>query len=167
MHNSPRAKHSCLLWVTELLRWVLVTESRGGSIWSPRDEREKTAMVERSTIEQWCSILQFDPTVSQYIIIIHREWRVVAKQYYGVQFFCCFIFIPRSELAAFHQHRRRMCVLPRRELWQSMGRMYFVETSIRKMRRVGVKRFHGVQRHSRRRPAAQMAAEIEKRQKKK
>ena len=70
MHNSPSAKHPCLLWVTELWRCVLVTETRGGSIWSPRDEREKTAMVERSPVEQWFSILQFDPTVSQYIICI-------------------------------------------------------------------------------------------------
>ena len=127
-------------------------------------------MVERSTVEQWFSILQFDPTVSQYIICIVLSSGMEGR---SKTILWCAILL----LLHIHTQIRigrispaqtnDVCISKKRIVEKSMGRMYFVEKSIGKMRTAGVKRFHGVQRHSRRRPAAQMAAEIEKRQKKK
>ena len=61
------------------------------------------------------------------------------------------------------------CVLPRRAYGGEGGwgcaMLDIITQRGGRMGLVGVKRFHGVQRHSRRGPAAQMASEIEKRQK--
>ena len=137
-----------------------------GGLFDPKRRKGKTAVVERSTIKQLLSILRFVPTQYVICIVLSSQMEGRSKTFLWCAMLLLLHIIPRSELNAYHQKRRRICVLPRKELWESIWRRYFVEKRRREMRRVGVKRFHGVQRHSRRPPPpAQMAVEIEKLQK--
>ena len=100
-----------------------------GGLFDPKRRKGKTAVVERSTIKQWLSILRFVPTQYVICIVLSSQMEGWSETFLWCVMLLLLDIIPRSELNAYHQKRRRICVLPRRELLQSIQRRYSVEKS--------------------------------------